>query len=100
MICLFEQDGAPPLGWGDTISYLVLPVLLIVSQYISMQLMQPPQVGHHGTYCTVNDIFVLFYNLLVVDASFISFMLNAFSRPSVLVSKLLRCALSWSLSGK
>ena len=51
MICLVEQDGAPPLGWGDTISYLVLPVLLIVSQYISMQLMQPPQVGHYGTYC-------------------------------------------------
>ncbi|CAK9194953.1 unnamed protein product [Sphagnum troendelagicum] len=36
-------DGAPPLGWSDTAAYLVLPVLLIVSQYISMQLMQPPQ---------------------------------------------------------
>ena len=49
---------------------------------------------------TVNDIFVLFYNLLVVDAPFICFMSMAFSRPSVLVLKLLRCALSWSLSGK
>jgi len=38
-------DGAPPLGWGDTISYLVLPVLLIISQYISMQMMQPPQAN-------------------------------------------------------
>ncbi len=38
------QDGAPPLGWSDTAAYLVLPVLLVVSQYISMQLMQPPQV--------------------------------------------------------
>jgi hypothetical protein len=38
------QDGAPPLGWGDTVAYLVLPVLLIGSQYVSMQLMQPPQV--------------------------------------------------------
>lgn len=36
-------DGAPPLGWGDTIAYLVLPVLLIISQYVSMQLMQTPQ---------------------------------------------------------
>jgi YidC/Oxa1 family membrane protein insertase len=36
-------DGAPPLGWGDTVAYLVLPVLLIGSQYVSMQLMQPPQ---------------------------------------------------------
>lgn len=37
-------DGSPPLGWGDTAAYLVLPVLLIASQYVSMQLMQPPQV--------------------------------------------------------
>ncbi|MCO5600331.1 hypothetical protein L7F22_054441 [Adiantum nelumboides] len=36
-------DGAPPLGWSDTIAYLVLPVLLIASQYVSMQLMQTPQ---------------------------------------------------------
>lgn len=36
-------DGQPPLGWGDTIAYLVLPVLLIVSQYVSMQVMQTPQ---------------------------------------------------------
>ncbi|XP_002982453.2 inner membrane protein PPF-1, chloroplastic [Selaginella moellendorffii] len=36
-------DGHPPLGWGDTIAYLVLPVLLIGSQYASMQIMQPPQ---------------------------------------------------------
>ena len=35
------QDGAPPLGWGDTIAYLVLPVLLVGSQYVSMQMMQP-----------------------------------------------------------
>lgn len=36
-------DGQPPLGWVDTIAYLVLPVLLIVSQYVSMQVMQTPQ---------------------------------------------------------
>ncbi|MCO5594408.1 hypothetical protein L7F22_048438 [Adiantum nelumboides] len=36
-------DGAPPLGWSDTIAYLVLPVLLIGSQYVSMELMQTPQ---------------------------------------------------------
>ena len=28
-------DGVPTLGWHDTIAYLVLPVLLVVSQYIS-----------------------------------------------------------------
>ncbi|XP_047181111.1 ALBINO3-like protein 1, chloroplastic isoform X1 [Vigna umbellata] len=36
-------DGAPPLGWSDTLAYLVLPVLLIVSQYISVQIMQSSQ---------------------------------------------------------
>ncbi|CAN6472534.1 unnamed protein product [Victoria cruziana] len=36
-------DGHPPLGWRDTAAYLVLPVLLVVSQYISMELMKPPE---------------------------------------------------------
>ncbi|KAG4920086.1 hypothetical protein AAZX31_18G011700 [Glycine max] len=36
-------DGHPPLGWSDTLAYLVLPVLLIVSQYISVQIMQSSQ---------------------------------------------------------
>ncbi|XP_072976003.1 inner membrane protein PPF-1, chloroplastic isoform X1 [Typha angustifolia] len=36
-------DGHPPLGWSDTIAYLVLPVLLVVSQYVSMEIMKPPQ---------------------------------------------------------
>lgn len=38
-------DGHPPLGWSDTLAYLVLPVLLIVSQYISTQIMQPSQAN-------------------------------------------------------
>ena len=40
------QDGHPPLGWPDTLAYLVLPVLLVVSQYISAQVMQPPEVSY------------------------------------------------------
>ncbi|KAK7280927.1 hypothetical protein RIF29_08503 [Crotalaria pallida] len=36
-------DGHPPLGWSDTLAYLVLPVLLVVSQYISVQIMQSSQ---------------------------------------------------------
>ncbi|KAK9156633.1 hypothetical protein Scep_003207 [Stephania cephalantha] len=36
-------DGHPPLGWQDTAAYLVLPVLLVVSQFVSMELMKPPQ---------------------------------------------------------
>ncbi|KAF9675331.1 hypothetical protein SADUNF_Sadunf09G0021000 [Salix dunnii] len=36
-------DGHPPLGWTDTAAYLVLPVLLVLSQYVSMEIMKPPQ---------------------------------------------------------
>lgn len=36
-------DGHPPLGWSDTLAYLVLPVLLIISQYVSIQIMQSSQ---------------------------------------------------------
>lgn len=37
------QDGAPPVGWHDAIAYLVLPVLLIVSQYFSQKIISPQQ---------------------------------------------------------
>ncbi|XP_062084927.1 inner membrane protein PPF-1, chloroplastic [Humulus lupulus] len=38
-------DGHPPLGWHDTAAYLVLPVLLVASQYVSMEIMKPPQTN-------------------------------------------------------
>jgi len=31
----------PPLGWHDTAAYLVLPVLLVISQYISTAILTP-----------------------------------------------------------
>lgn len=36
-------DGHPPIGWGPAVSYLVLPVLLVVSQYASQRIISPPQ---------------------------------------------------------
>ncbi|CAL5349769.1 unnamed protein product [Camellia sinensis] len=39
----FVGDGHPPLGWSDTLPYLILPVLLVLSQYISVQIMQSSQ---------------------------------------------------------
>ncbi|EMS52597.1 Inner membrane protein ALBINO3, chloroplastic [Triticum urartu] len=38
-----NEDGHPPIGWHDTICYLVLPVLLVASQFVSMEIMKPPQ---------------------------------------------------------
>jgi YidC/Oxa1 family membrane protein insertase len=34
-------NGAPSLGWDDTLSFLILPVFLVFSQFVSMELMQP-----------------------------------------------------------
>mmetsp|Transcript_26269 Transcript_26269/g.40287 ORF Transcript_26269/g.40287 Transcript_26269/m.40287 type:complete len:432 (+) Transcript_26269:28-1323(+) len=34
-------DGTPSLGWTDTLAFLALPAILILSQFVSMQLMQP-----------------------------------------------------------
>eukprot|EP00550_Attheya_septentrionalis_P008094 CAMPEP_0198294850 /NCGR_PEP_ID=MMETSP1449-20131203/24681_1 /TAXON_ID=420275 /ORGANISM="Attheya septentrionalis, Strain CCMP2084" /LENGTH=454 /DNA_ID=CAMNT_0043994945 /DNA_START=86 /DNA_END=1450 /DNA_ORIENTATION=+ len=34
-------DGVPTLGWEDTLLFLSLPIFLVISQAISMQLMQP-----------------------------------------------------------
>eukprot|EP00803_Ostreobium_quekettii_P006574 evm.model.scf_1381.2 EVM.evm.TU.scf_1381.2 scf_1381:11340-23080(+) len=33
-------DGAPPVGWDDARAYLILPLVLIISQYISQAIMQ------------------------------------------------------------
>ncbi|KAL4440318.1 hypothetical protein ABPG75_003319 [Micractinium tetrahymenae] len=37
------ENGAPQLGWQDTGAYLVLPILLIVSQYVSQKVISPQQ---------------------------------------------------------
>jgi YidC/Oxa1 family membrane protein insertase len=42
-------NGAPSLGWEDTLAFLILPVFLVISQFVSMELMQPkdqPQQGN------------------------------------------------------
>jgi len=36
-------DGHPPIGWGNAGAYLVMPLLLIASQYASMKIISPPQ---------------------------------------------------------
>jgi YidC/Oxa1 family membrane protein insertase len=35
-------DGAPPIGWETAIAYLVLPVLVVASQYVSSAIITPP----------------------------------------------------------
>lgn len=35
-------NGAPPIGWHDAVCYLILPVVLVATQFYSQKLMQPP----------------------------------------------------------
>jgi YidC/Oxa1 family membrane protein insertase len=35
-------NGAPPVGWADAIAYMVLPIVLVVSQLYMQQMMTPP----------------------------------------------------------
>ncbi|KAF5830652.1 60Kd inner membrane protein-domain-containing protein [Dunaliella salina] len=35
-------DGHPPIGWGTAGAYLVMPVLLVLSQYVSQRIISPP----------------------------------------------------------
>lgn len=38
-------DGAPAIGWHDATAYLVLPIVLTISQYVSQKLMSPTPDG-------------------------------------------------------
>lgn len=40
-LSLSHADGAPKLGWHDTIAYLTIPVILILTQSVSMKINQP-----------------------------------------------------------
>ncbi|XP_037497760.1 ALBINO3-like protein 1, chloroplastic [Jatropha curcas] len=60
-------DGHPPLGWSDTLAYLVLPVLLVVSQYISVQIMQSSQVSHF--LCEFAHVYMILSTLSAVPTS-------------------------------
>lgn len=35
-------NGAPPIGWHDALCYLILPIMLVASQFYSQKLIQPP----------------------------------------------------------
>lgn len=35
-------NGQPPIGWDDASRYLVLPVLLVVFQFVSTAIISPP----------------------------------------------------------
>lgn len=35
-------DGAPPLGWENTLAFLSVPILLVIAQTVSLRILTPP----------------------------------------------------------
>uniref|UniRef100_A0A7S0CAS3 Membrane insertase YidC/Oxa/ALB C-terminal domain-containing protein n=1 Tax=Proboscia inermis TaxID=420281 RepID=A0A7S0CAS3_9STRA len=65
-------NGVPSLGWEDTLKFGTLPVLLVITQLISQQIMQPPKPESTGADDTAADT----TNQIL---KFLPFMLGYFS---------------------
>lgn len=50
------QDGAPPIGWDTALAYLVMPVLLTASQFISQAIISPTPKDQDETQASTNAI--------------------------------------------
>jgi YidC/Oxa1 family membrane protein insertase len=38
-----DENYAPPIGWHDAGLYLIVPILTVLSQYVSMEILKPPK---------------------------------------------------------
>ena len=68
------QNGAPPIGWHDASAYLILPVLLVVSQYVSQKIISPPSSdpSQQSTQWILKFLPLMIGQSFVVPLSFIS----------------------------
>lgn len=75
-----RSDGAPALGWEGTLPYLILPVFLVISQFVSMQLMQPksqdPQQQQANIVLKFLPIMIGWFSLNVPSALCIYWVVN------------------------
>jgi YidC/Oxa1 family membrane protein insertase len=73
-------DGVPSLGWPDTIAFLILPVFLVISQYLSMELMQPktddPAQQQSNAILKVLPIMIGWFSLSVPAALSVYWVIN------------------------
>lgn len=68
------------MGWGDTIPFLILPVFLVISQFVSMQMMQPktedPQQQQANVILKVLPLMIGWFSLNVPSALCIYWVIN------------------------
>lgn len=58
-------DGHPSLGWHDTICYLTLPVVLVLSQSLSMRILTPPAAGEQSEQAAQTQQILKFLPLMI-----------------------------------
>ena len=63
-------DGAPPIGWDEASRYLVLPVLLVVAQFVSSAIITPPPDPEDESAKRTQVWVVIVYSREAVWASF------------------------------
>jgi len=62
-------NGAPSLGWTETAAFLVLPVLLVLSQFLSMEVMTPKeQKEQQPSFLKFLPLLIGFFSLNVPSA--------------------------------
>lgn len=73
-------DGTPSLGWDDTLAFLVLPAFLVISQFVSMELMQPkstdPQQQQSNAILKVLPLMIGWFSLSVPAALSVYWVTN------------------------
>mmetsp|Transcript_6201 Transcript_6201/g.13509 ORF Transcript_6201/g.13509 Transcript_6201/m.13509 type:complete len:455 (+) Transcript_6201:125-1489(+) len=80
------QDGVPPLGWDDTAAFLTIPVILVISQFISMQLMQPKVEGQEQpAFLKILPLMIGWFSLNVPAALGVYWVANNFITTAISV---------------
>lgn len=70
-------NGVPSLGWEDTTAFLVLPVVLVVSQFLSMELMATPETkDQQPAFLKVLPLMIGWFSLNVPSALCVYWVTN------------------------
>ena len=70
-------NGAPSLGWDETLAFLILPVFLVISQFASMELMTPKeQKAQQPAFLKVLPLMIGWFSLNVPSALCVYWVTN------------------------
>jgi len=76
---LFDNwvNGSPSLGWQDTTSFLILPVFLVISQFLSVEIMTPKeQKEQQPSFLKVLPLMIGYFSLTVPSALSVYWVTN------------------------